>query len=123
MGNLFVNMKSFVSFILVLSVIAGNTYASKQPCLGSQCGAGTKSLRSLDLESARRRELLKMPKKMCAPAASAGTFIIEQAMDCARKMLMQGASKYVAKLGKAATLAMKVGTKAAKKLDIIKFIK
>ena len=68
---------------------------------------------------------IKLPKKMCAPAASAGAFILEQIVKCAIKMLIPGAgvagavgkvSQTALKVGKAAVAA---GKMASKKLGLM----
>jgi len=70
----------------------------------------------LDSRSPRDRRLeITMPKQMCAPAASAGAFLIEQTIDCAIKYLTAGAEKQAEVAGKAVKIhatAVKTGIAA-----------
>jgi len=62
-----------------------------------------------------RRLSVKLPKVICKPAHSAGTFIVEQAMSCAMQALMPGSG--------VAKTAVKVGKAAAGKLGLMDKLK
>lgn len=77
----------------------------------------------------QERELgITIPKKMCAPAASAGAFILKQIVQCAVKMLIPGSNAIgrAAKLGKTALkigkATVKAGKMTAKKLGLFEML-